>query len=175
VKDDYPQQAECITALAALAMELQVHIHLVVHQNKSEGHKGTGGGKRTVSGAFEIIANAHNIVEVQRNVTKGEEVSEVFQEHSRGAMSDEDKKNKLAKLNLMPDGRFILHAQREGEHQNASKHLWFLWECQQYVSHPKGNPEHTPVRFVDKADKDEAAAKEQELPQIPQIEWGDAL
>ena len=164
VKDDYAQQAECITALSALAMELEVHIHLVVHQNKSEGHKGQAGGKRSVSGAFEIIANAHNIVEVQRDVNKGEKVSEVFQGHKIGRINDQQKADRLNALSGVPDGKFILHAQREGEQQNASKYLWFLWECQQYVSHPKGHTDHKPIRFVDVAAEADRQAADRELP-----------
>lgn len=164
VKDDYPQQAECVTALAALAMELDIHIHLVVHQNKSEGTKGGAGGKRSISGAFEIIANAHNIVEVQRDVNKGEKVSEVFQDYAINRITLKERDDKLAALNAVPDGKFILHAQREGEQQNASKYLWFLWESQQYVSHPKGHPEHAVLRFVAAAKEAEAAAKAKELP-----------
>lgn len=164
VKDDYAQQAECITALSALAMELDVHIHLVVHQNKSEGHKGNAGGKRSISGAFEIIANAHNIVEVQRDVSKGEKMSEVFQDHKIGRINDQEKADKLSALNGVPDGKFILHAQREGEQQNASKYLWFLWECQQYVSHPKGHSDHMPLRFTDVAAAADRQAAQRELP-----------
>ena len=163
VKDDYTQQAECITALSALAMELDVHIHLVVHQNKSEGHKGQAGGKRSVSGAFEIIANAHNIVEVQRDVNKGEKMSEVFQDHKIGRINDQEMADRLKALNGVPDAKFILHAQREGEQQNASKYLWFLWECQQYVSHPKGHTDHKPRRFVQEMESAPAAEESEEI------------
>lgn len=164
VKDDYTQQAECITALSALAMELGIHIHLVVHQNKSEGHKGQAGGKRSISGAFEIIANAHNIVEVQRDVNKGEKISEVFQDHRIGRINDQEKADRLNTLNGVPDGKFILHAQREGEQQNGSKYLWFLWECQQYVSHPQGHTDHRPLHFVDVAAEADRQAVDHELP-----------
>jgi twinkle protein len=169
VKDDYVQQAECITALSALAMELEVHVHLVVHQNKSEGHKGQAGGKRSVSGAFEIIANAHNIVEVQRDVNKGEKVSEVFQDHEIGRINDQELAERLKALNSVPDAKFILHAQREGEQQNASKYLWFLWESQQYVSHPKGHPNHKQWRFVDEAAEANRQAADRDLPTSEEI------
>ena len=164
VKDDYAQQAECVTALASLAMELEVHIHLVVHQNKSEGQKGTGGGKRTVSGAFEIIANAHNIVEVQRDVNKGEKVSELWQERKIGKVAEKEFAERLGALASVPDGKFILHAQRDGEQQNASKYLWFLWKSQQYVGCPEGHADHVPLLFVTVARQAEAAAKQSELP-----------
>lgn len=151
VKDDYVRQAECATALSAMAMELEVHIHLVVHQNKNEGHRGQAGGKRSISGSFEIIAIAHKIVEVQRDLNKGEKVSEGFQNHKIGRINDEEKVQRLKALNEVPDGNFILHAQRRGEQQNASKYLWFLWESQQYVRHPQGHPDHKSWRFMDKA------------------------
>jgi twinkle protein len=150
MKDDYTQQAECVTAFSALAMELGVHIHLVVHQNKSEGKKGQVQGKRSVSGAFEIVANAHNIVEVTRDVVKGEKVSEIFEREKAGEITAAQREEAMVEWNRKPDGKFILHAQREGEQQNASKFLWFLWEPQQYVSQPEGHGEHCPTAFVDK-------------------------
>lgn len=147
-KDDYAQQADAITAFASLAMDLGVHIHVVVHQNKSEGRKGDSGGKRTVSGAFEIIANAHNIVEVIRDEKKGQQVKELWQKKEIGLIPDGQFTNDLAELNNVPDGKFVLHAQRDGEEQNGSKYLWFLWESQQYADKPPGHVEHGPLRFV---------------------------
>lgn len=148
VKDDYAQQAEAITKFAAAAIELDCHIHVVVHQNKSEGSKGGAGGKRSVSGAYEIIANAHNIVEVQRDVRKGEKVAEVFEKEKIGALSETERSNELAALNKLPDGKFILHAAREGEVQNGSKYLWFLWEAQQYADQPPGHRDHVEKFFL---------------------------
>lgn len=147
IKDDYAQQAELITAFANFAIETQSHVHMVVHQNKSEGHKGSGG-KRTVSGAFEIIANAHNIVEVQRDEKKGEKVSELFEKLKIGQIEQKDFSSQKQALDLMPDGKFVLHAQRDGDHQNGSKYLWFLWQSQQYADKPPGHKDHTPTRFV---------------------------
>lgn len=146
-KDDYAQQADAITFFAALAMELNIHIHVVVHQNKSEGGKNAGG-KRTVSGAFEIIANAHNIVEVQRDERKGQEMKELFQKYEVDMISEAQFKQDKAQLDLRPDGKFVLHAQRDGEDQNGSKYLWFLWESQQYADKPAGHADHAPLRFV---------------------------
>lgn len=147
-KDDYVQQADAITTLTSLAMDLGVHVHVVVHQNKSEGHKGGSGGKRTVSGAYEIIANAHNIVEVQRDERKGERVSDLWEKRKIKQISDEEF-NKLKGLeDLVPDGKFVLHAQRDGDQQNGSKYLWFLWESQQYADKPPGHKENSAIRFV---------------------------
>jgi twinkle protein len=170
VKDDYAQQAEAITAFAAAAIELDCHIHMVVHQNKQEARPGHGssgsGGKRTVSGAYEIIANAHNIVEVQRDVKKGEKVAELFEQLKVGAVSDTDFANQKRAWDLVADGKFILHAAREGEVQNGSKYLWFLWESQQYADRPPGHESHSPIRFLKMREK----AGEREWEELPSNE-----
>lgn len=164
-KDDYAQQADAITFFTALAMELGIHIHVVVHQNKSEGHKGGAGGKRSVSGAFEIIANAHNIVEVQRDEKKGERVSDLFEKRKISQVSEVEFVNEKRALDLVPDGKFILHAQRDGETQNGSKYLWFLWESQQYADKPPGHSACAPLRFVEHDRRRRAREVEQiELP-----------
>lgn len=170
-KDDYAQQADCITALSALTMELGVHIHVVVHQNKSEGGKGGSGGKRTVSGAFEIIANAHNIVEVQRDEKKGQQVSDLFEGLKIGRIGEDQFKQEKAGLDLVPDGKFILHAQRDGDVQNGSKYLWFLWESQQYADVPPGNPQNRPIKFVKLAGRAAAQAQAKELPTEDDVKW----
>jgi twinkle protein len=146
-KDDYAQQADCMMAIAALAMDLNVHIHVVVHQNKAEGQKGFSG-KRSVSGAFEIIANAHNIVEVQRDETKGKAVSELWQKKDLNQIPDAEFDEGIKKWDATPDGKFILHAQRDGEEQNGSRYLYFLWKSQQYVSWPKTDSRSHATNFV---------------------------
>jgi twinkle protein len=166
VKDDYAQQADAITAFAAAAIELDCHIHMVVHQNKSEGRRGGDSGKRTVSGAFEIIANAHNIVEVQRDVRKGEKVADLYEKKKISAISEEDFKKERATLDLVADGKFILHAAREGEIQNGSKYLWFLYKAQQYADHPPGHFAHHPISFL-KRDKQTELPVSTDLPTTP--------
>lgn len=147
-KDDYAQQAEAITEFAAVAMDLGIHAHIVLHQNKSEGRKDAGGGKRTASGAFEIIANAHNIVEVTRDERKAQQVSDLWEKYKIGQVGEGEFNGQKAALELVPDGKFILHKQRDGEYQNGSKYLWFLWEGQQYADKPPGHREHGPLKFV---------------------------
>lgn len=166
-KDDYAQQADAITFFVALAMELDIHIHIVIHQNKSEGAKGKASGKRSVSGAFEIIANAHNIVEVQRDEVKGEQVSELFEELKIDKISKTEFNERKSQLDLKPDGKFILHAQRDGEHQNGSKYLWFLWRSQQYVDVPPGGRDHVPLRFVRMAKQEAEKTAKKDLPLEP--------
>jgi twinkle protein len=147
-KDDYAQQAEAIIAFVSLAMELGIHLHMVLHQNKSAGAKGQTDTKRTASGAHELLGNPHNIVEVQRDDKKGKEVSELFEARKTGQTSEAEFKIAKAALDLKPDGKFLLHASRNGDTQDGSKYLWFLWESQQYVDAPPGHTRHAPIRFV---------------------------
>jgi twinkle protein len=156
-KDDYAQQADCIIALVSLFMELGIHGHVVLHQNKSEGQKGNAGGKRTASGAHELLGNPHNIVEVQRDDKKGKQVAELWEEKKLGAIEEAEFAQRLGALDLKPDGRFIMHAQRNGDVQDGSKGLWFLWESQQFAGVPKGHKDYSAMRFV-------ATAKQQATP-----------
>src|SRR6185436_9187450 len=130
-----------------LAMELNVHIHVVVHQNKSEGRKDQGG-KRSVAGAFEIIANAHKIVEVQRDDAKAQKHGELWQSKKNGLIAGDEFSGQLQNLERMPDGKFVLRAQRDGEVQDASKYVWFLGQAQQYVDVPPGHSDHTAKRYA---------------------------
>jgi twinkle protein len=165
-KDDYPQQAQAITFLVSLAMELDIHIHVVCHQNKSEGGKGGNGGKRTVGGAGEIIANAHNIVEVQRDEKKGEQVSDLFERQKLGTITEGQFNEEMKNLSLKSDGKFILHKQRDGDNQNGSKYLWFLWESQQYVDKPPGHKDHAPIRFVKHLPPPRELPTEEDIPEV---------
>lgn len=167
VKDDYAQQADAVTAFASLAMELDIHIHLVVHQNKSEQKKGSSG-KRTVMGAGEIIANAHNIVEVRRDAQKGLDVNRLFEKFKIGAIAEKQFEDEMHHLNQVPDGEFILSKQRNappGGVQDAAKYLWFLWESQQFTDKPKGHGGHTAIRFVEITKR--AGKEKPELPFEP--------
>ena len=146
-KDDYAQQADAIISLVSLAMELGLHLHIVLHQNKSEGYKGVAGGKRSASGAHELLGNPHNIVEVTRDDKKGKQVSELFEQKKTGMVSPETFAKEMGELDLKPDGKLLLHAQRNGDVQDGSKYLWFLWEAQQYVSVPPGHADHHSTRY----------------------------
>jgi twinkle protein len=155
-KEDYSQQAECMIAFAGLAMELDAHIVVVIHSTKETAKKSrneTTGNAASASGAHEIGDNAHNVVEVQRDDRKGKMVAELFDDLKVGALSQSEFDTKKAALDMKPDGKFLLHNQRKGDVQDGSKYLWFLWESQQYVDCPNGNPDHAPIRFVANAEK----------------------
>lgn len=155
-KDDYAQQAEAVIALVSMAMEEGIHLHIVLHQNKSEGKKGGEGGKRSAAGAHEWLGNPHNIVEVQRDAKKAQDVADLWERRNAGQLSAMEFADELGALSNKPDGKFILHAQRnagiesEGK-QDASKYLWFLWEGQQYVDVPPGHVKHHATSWVREA------------------------
>jgi hypothetical protein len=155
-KDDYSQQADCAIAFAGLAMELDATIVLVIHQDKDSGkaknRNKISGNASSASGAHEIGDNAATIIEVQRDDVKGKQMSELWEERKVaeqiGNFNANEFAAKKAALDLKPDGKIILHNQRNGDLQDGSKHLWFLWESQQYVDVPAGHGDHKPIRFV---------------------------
>jgi twinkle protein len=167
-KDDYAQQADAMIAFASLAMEIDAHIIIVIHQAKELARKARNdlyGNAAGASGAHEIADNAHNILEVQRDDRKGKAVCELFDGRKLKTISEEDFTKKKAQLDLTPDGRFIMHNQRNGEHQDGAKALWFLWESQQYVDVPEGHSDHRAICFV--------ADETEQLSQPP--EWEEEL
>ena len=144
VKDDYAQQAQAVTEFAGLGMELDAHIHLVVHRKKETGRG--GGSTRDVGGAQEISGNAFNFVEIERDEQKGHRISELLaQEAELGAEEYQRRKQELAQE---ADGKFILRKQREGEVQDFSKYLYFMWQGQQYSDHAPGHEQHRPINFI---------------------------
>jgi hypothetical protein len=155
-KDDYSQQADCAIYFAGLAMELDCTIVLVIHQDKDSGkaknRNKISGNASSASGAHEIGDNAATIIEVQRDDVKGKQMSELFEERKVaeqiGNFNENEFNAKKAALDLKPDGKFILHNQRNGDLQDGSKHLWFLWESQQYCDCPAGGKDHAPLRFI---------------------------
>lgn len=166
-KDDYAQQADAIIQLVSMAMEEGIHLHIVLHQNKSEGKKGSEGGKRSASGAHELLGNPHNIVEVLRDDKKAQQVAELWEKKKADLISATDFATELGDLNNKPDGKFILRAQRNGNTQDGSKYLWFLWEAQQYVSVPPGHPDHCAVNYTNEA---KFVPRTDELPEQPDLD-----
>jgi twinkle protein len=162
-KDDYAQQADAITAMASDAQDLEVHIHAIVHQNKSDRT-----GKLSISGAQEIIGNAHNIMEVWRNEEKGQKLSDLWGKRKSGQMDEAEFNEKRVPLEKQCDGKFIWRKQRDAEGENTqdgSKMLWFLWQSQQYVDHPPGHINHRELDFVNRQKEEEP-----ELPEKPPTE-----
>lgn len=171
-KDDYAQQADAIIQLVSMAMEEGIHLHVVLHQNKSEGKKGSEGGKRSASGAHELLGNPHNIVEVIRDDKKAQQVSELWEKKKADLITAEAFATELEDLNNKPDGKFILRAQRNGNTQDGSKYLWFLWESQQYVSVPTGHPDHHAINYTN---EEKFVPRADDLPEKPELPTNEEL
>lgn len=151
MEDDYVQQAEFVTAVASFADEYDCSVHLVAHRKKDEKgeRSGSGGDKSVVSGSAKITDNAHNVVEVWRNVDKGQKVSQLYEENRVGICTGQLFEERLKGLQGQPDGKFILRKQRNGEVQEASKMVWFIWESYQYTDKPPDHPKHQSYQFMD--------------------------
>lgn len=164
LEDDYAGQSAFVTRLAAWAQELDVHVFLVAHGKKGEKgerDRSIGGDKSNVSGSAKIVANAHNVVEIWRNIRKGQEVADVWERWRVGQMSLEDRDEALKKQKLNEDAKFIVRKQRDGEVQDGSFRLYFIWEAYQFTPHPPSSKDWTVSQYV--PDLNEAA--------LPKVFW----
>jgi twinkle protein len=141
-EDDYRQQAEFVAALANFATEHRCHVHLVAHKRKSEygERKGDSGDKSSVSGSSKITDNAHNVVEIWRNVEKSKAIGLLKDKLANGLVNREEFDEKFRDLQLEMDGKFILHKQRDGEVQDGSKMIWFHFDSFQFQDSIHGRP-----------------------------------
>jgi hypothetical protein len=119
--DDLAQQELASAEFANFAVKRGVHLLAVNHVNK-----GDGGAKQRVSGSKKWTDNANNLVEVERNVRKGEKIADLNAAKERPGFDEEEFKSEMAKLRDQWDSKFVLHKQRfPGAPQNGSKHLFF--------------------------------------------------
>jgi twinkle protein len=149
--DDYQQQGEFVTAFASFCDEYDCSGHLVAHRKKDEKgeRSGSGGDKSVVSGSAKITDNAHNVCEIWRNVDKGQKMSQLFEEQRVGLCIGQAFEERLKTLQGQPDGKFILRKQRNGEVQEASKMIWYIWESYQYTDKPPDHHKHMSYQFLD--------------------------
>jgi energy-coupling factor transporter ATP-binding protein EcfA2 len=125
--DDYAAQGLAAAAFAQFGKEFDAHLFFVIHENK-----GTAGGKAKIRGSKLWSANADNVLRVERNMKKGERVSEVdndlrvAREMAAGAEDIKDLEEDLRKAHQAWDTHFVLQKQRyPGSQQNGSRHVWF--------------------------------------------------
>lgn len=136
--DDYAQQGFAAAAFAQFAMANDAHLFFVIHENKGEK-----GGKGKIRGSKLWSANANNILQVERNLDKGEKASklewEIKVEKQQSRPDVEDIKEKEAKLEFLRkewDCHMVLRGQRWlGSNQNASKRFWFDRDSFQFRDH----------------------------------------
>lgn len=126
--DDYATQGFASAAFAKFAMDYNVHLFFVVHENKSDSK-----GKAKVRGSKLWTANANNVCQVERNMDKAEKLSKVDWKIAAEQQSEEPNLDELEKmrkerlgLNKSWDTHFALRKQRyPGSQQNGSKRIWF--------------------------------------------------
>lgn len=150
MEDDYAGQSEFVKVLASWAQDNNCHVHLVAHRKKNEKgeRQGGEGDKSGVAGAQKITDNAHNIVEVWRDVEKGQKWSELKEKSRVGLLTSAEYVAEEQKLKMRPDGKFILRGQRDGEVQEGSRALWYMWLAYQFTDRPPADSRHGPRRFV---------------------------
>lgn len=124
-EDDYNAQKEFIASAVALAIELDIHIHIVHHVRKpKDDHSDQT--KYDIKGSGAITDLMPQIIMVSRNKKKELEV----QEHlSKGEEVPEDVLNK-------PDAYLGVEKQRNGTGWEGKIALWFDPASQQYRGFP---------------------------------------
>lgn len=140
--DDYATQGLVAALLGQFAIECNVHVFLVIHENK-----GADKGKAKVRGSKLWTANASNVVKIERNTEKGEKLDDLWQllkeERAQSKPSEatlKEVKEKIEKLEKEWDSHVVLLKQRrKGTQQNASKFFYYDWRCFQFKEH-KNDP-----------------------------------
>lgn len=135
--DDYATQGVAASAFAKFAQEQNAHLVYVIHQNKSDAK-----GKALVRGSKLWTANAHNVLQVERNMEKGEKLSKLewkIQGERWQPVADQDHEAiRKMEAECVPlrrewDTHLVLRKQRyPGSQQNASKRFWFDRESFQF-------------------------------------------
>jgi energy-coupling factor transporter ATP-binding protein EcfA2 len=124
--DDYAIQGFASAAFAQFCMDHEAHLFLVIHENK-----GKGDGKSRIRGSKLWSANVHNILRVERNDKKGQQIDDLAYDLQL-AKKEEDEvevrriEQKLAEWRIKWDTHLVLQKQRyPGTQQNASKFFHF--------------------------------------------------
>jgi len=137
-EDDYSGQKLFVEELCDMAIDLNMHIHLVAHARKKENEKQKLD-KMDVKGSGAITDLAFNVISVWRNKKKERSIE-------RGSSE---------KIND-PDALLRIHKQREGDWEGGVK-LWFdnktrqFWDSNEYsirVYKPERSS-HETVRDMD--------------------------
>lgn len=144
---EYHEVELFVNALSAFSKRHQVHVHLVAHSRKKED-EAKPPGKQDVAGPKETADIAHNVAVVQRNMKKHSDRQKLERELAgmltqtglTGELLDKWKAEKaeiekrMADNRLLHDGELHLLKQRNGDGEVASKYLFFLVNCRQFVA-----------------------------------------
>ena len=132
--DDYAAQGYFIQGVCDFSMKRRAHTVVVVHENKGEGSA-----KHKVRGSKQMTDAVNNVVGMQRNEKKAEEIEEAKAERKAGTMSEERYQEILRMKRAVWDSKFLLSKQRwPGSQQNASKWLYFHGDSLQFHEEANG-------------------------------------
>lgn len=143
--DDYATQGLVAALFGQFAIEHDVHVFLVIHENK-----GADRGKAKVRGSKLWTANASNVVKIERNMEKGEKLDDIKAEYDE-IMALPPGKRPAQKLKELDEKRqevkqkwdshaVLLKQRRKGTQQNASKYFWYDWRNFQFKEHQHEQP-----------------------------------
>lgn len=167
--DDYATQGLFAALIAQFAIEFNVHVVLVIHENK-----GADKGKAKVRGSKLWTANVANVVKFERNMEKGEKLDDLWQDlqderrlPNPSAKTIADIEKQRTDLKKKWDAHVVLLKQRrKGTQQNASKYFWFDWRTFQYREHQPDQPANwlerwaaTPTRSAERGVRNEDVAE----------------
>lgn len=150
--EEFAQVEIFVNALSAFSKKHQVHVHLVAHSRKKEDELKPPG-KQDVAGPKETGDIAHNVVVVQRNMKKHARIVQLEKELAANERATgkkaEEKAEERASIEEelrgaadWHDAELHLLKQRNGDGEVASKYLYFIPNCRQFV---EGNPhKHDP-------------------------------
>jgi KaiC/GvpD/RAD55 family RecA-like ATPase len=137
--DDFAQQGQAAIAFANLANEEEMHVVLVNHLNKSDRNT-----KSRSRGSQQWIDNSHNVISVERNEKKHDEVGALRGLVDTGAIDGSEFQERLKDLERewsakgkWWDANFVLHNQRwPGSQQNGARRLFYTKKGLQYADKP---------------------------------------
>lgn len=141
-EDDYNGQKEFVNELSLLAIELEIHIHLVAHSRKRESEAKEAPNKHDVKGSGAITDLANNVMAVFRNKTKEAEI-ELLRAES-GQYTSDQLEYKIERISKdKPDTTLTMHKQREtGEEKTVW--TWFNPKTRTF----RGNYDDISVRYA---------------------------
>lgn len=141
--DDYATQGLFASLIGQFAIEFNVHVVLVIHENK-----GADKGKARVRGSKLWTANASNVVKIERNMDKGEKLDDLWedllaerrsQKPNAAAIQAIEKEREEIKRKW-DSHAVLLKQRRKGTQQNGSKYFWYDWRNFQFKEHQADQP-----------------------------------
>jgi len=130
--DDYAAQGYFIQGVCGFSMKWKAHTVVVVHENKGDGSM-----KQKVRGSKQLTDAPDNVVKMERNEKKAQELIELKQEEAARSKAPEVIREAREKLRKVWDSKFTHSKQRyPGTNQNGARWLYFHHETLQFHVEP---------------------------------------